>query len=308
MNVARGVAGVRLVAVSAARVGLGATRAGLAIAAVLLLSTMAAAQGGPGAVSPRPLDPVTKRPVLLENVRFDQRLDAQVPADLDFVDDLGRPVRLAEYFGQRPIVLALVYFECPMLCSQVLTDLVAALEVLKLTPGEDFDVVAVSFNHKETPGLAAAKKAAYMERYGRPGTERGFHFLTGTEASIARLTSTVGFKFAWDPDIKQYAHAAGVMVLTPDGRVSKYFYGLEYSPRDLRLGLVEAADRKIGTAVDTILLYCYHYDPATGKYGLVAMRTVQAAGLVLIAGMITFWIVMWRRTKRPSPAAAPQRA
>lgn len=289
----------------------GALRAGLAVCALLGAAALASAQTGPGGVAARPLDPVTKRPVLLADVRFDQRLDAQVPGDLPFKDDLGNTVRLADYFGKRPVVLALVYFECPMLCSQVLTDLVSALGVLSFNPGTEFDVVAVSFNAKETPGLAAAKKATYMERFGRPGTEGGFHFLTGDEATIARLTETVGFKFAWDEDIKQYAHATGLVVLTPDGRVSKYIYGLEYSPRDLRLALVEASERKIGSAVDTILLYCYHYDPTTGKYGLVAMRTVQIAGILVIAAMVTFWIVMWRASKRPghsSPGGAPQRA
>jgi protein SCO1/2 len=285
-----------------------AWRAGsLAAAALLALAAVAAAQTGPGAVAPRPLDPVTKRPVLLRDVRFDQKLGARLPADLAFKDDFGNAVRLGDYFGERPLVLALVYFECPMLCSQVLTDLVSALGVLSFNPGQEFDVLAVSFNARETPGLAAAKKATYMERFGRPGTERGFHFLTGDEATIAALTETVGFKYAWDEEIKQYAHAAGLVVLTPDGTVSKYIYGLEYSPRDLRLALVEASERKIGTPVDTILLYCYHYDPATGKYGLVAMRTVQAAGLLLIAAMVTFWIVMWRRTKLPA-SGAPQRA
>lgn len=289
----------------------GALRAGLAVCALVLGAAAAQAQTGPGGVAPRPVDPVTKRPVLLQDVRFEQKLDAQVPPDLRFRDDLGNTVRLGDYFGERPIVLALVYFECPMLCSQVLTDLVRSLGVLSFNPGTEFDVVAVSFNARETPGLAAAKKATYMERYGRPGTERGFHFLTGDEATIATLTETVGFKFAWDEEIKQYAHAAGLVVLTPDGRVSKYIYGLEYSPRDLRLALVEASARKIGSAVDTILLYCYHYDPTTGKYGLVAMRTVQGAGVLLVAAMVTFWVVMWRTSKRAGAAGgdgAPQRA
>jgi protein SCO1/2 len=280
-----------------------------ALAAAMSWAPSAFAQGGPGNVAPRPIDPVTKRPVLLKDVRFDQQLDAQVPAALEFKDDLGNTVRLGDYFGKRPLVLALVYFECPMLCSQVLTDLVSALGVISLTPGIDFDVLAVSFNAKEGPGLAAVKKAGYLERYARPGTERGFHFLTGSEASIAQLTRTVGFQFAWDEDVKQYAHAAGLVVLTPDGRVSRYFYGLEYSPRDLRLGLVEASNRKIGTPVDTLLLYCYHYDPTTGKYGLVAMRAVQAGGILLMVSMVTFWIVMWRRSRRGPPVAgAPQRA
>ena len=280
-----------------------------AFAASLCLAANVFGQAGPGNVSPRPVDPVTKKPVLLKDVRFDQKLDAQVPAGLPFTDDLGNAVTLGQYFGKRPIVLAMVYFECPMLCSQVLNDLVSALGVLSLNPGQDFDVVAVSFNPREGAGVAALKKAGYMERFGRPGTEQGFHFLTGTEAAITQLTDTVGFKYAWDEDIKQYAHAAGVIVLTPDGRVSKYFYGLEYSPRDLRLGLVEASDRKIGTPVDTLLLYCYHYDPTTGKYGLVAMRTVQGGGIVTVAAMVTFWIVMWRRSRQVPPVAgSPQRA
>ncbi len=284
-------------------------RAGVATCALLMAAAGAAAQTGPGGVAPRPIDPVTKRPVLLQDVKFEQRLDAQVPADLAFKDELGNTVRLGDYFGQRPIVLALVYFECPMLCSQVLTDLMSALGVLSFDPGKEFDVVAVSFNAKESPGLAAAKKATYMERFGRPGTERGFHFLTGDEASIARLTDAVGFKFAWDEEIKQYAHATGLVVLTPEGRVSKYVYGLEYSPRDLRLALVEASERRIGSPVDALLLYCYHYDPTTGKYGLAAMRTVQVAGLLVVMAMVTFWIVMWRASRRPAtPPATPQRA
>lgn len=280
-----------------------------ALAAVVLSGGVASAQRGPGAVAPRPLDPVTQRPMLLRDVRFDQKLDAQVPAGLAFTDDLGNAVTLGQYFGKRPLVLALVYFECPMLCSQVLTGLVSSLGVLSLNPGQDFDVLAVSFNPREAAGLAAVKKAGYMERFGRPGTERGFHFLTGSETSITQLTEAVGFKYAWDEEIKQYAHAAGIVVLTPDGRVSRYFYGIEYAPRDLRLGLVEAAGGKIGTPVDTLLLYCYHYDPTTGKYGLVAMRTVQAAGILVVAAMVTFWIVMWRRSRQAPPVAgSPQRA
>ena len=268
-----------------------------------------AAQMGAGMVRDTPGTPADQQVNLLEDVRYDQKLDAQVPLDLLFRDEHGTAVTLGQFFGKRPVILALVYYECPMLCSQVLNDLVAALRVLSLNPGQEFDVVAVSFNERETPGLAAVKKAGYMERYGRPGTERGFHFLTGSEAEIAQLTETVGFKYAWDADIKQYAHAAGIVVLTPDGRVSKYFYGLEYSPRDLRLGLVEAADRKIGTPVDTLLLYCYHYDPTTGKYGLAAMRAVQGGGLLVVAAMVTFWIAMWRRSRRTPPLeGTPQRA
>ena len=245
---------------------------------------------------------------ILAQIRYDQRLDEQVPADLLFRDDTGRAVEFGSYFGTRPIVLALVYYECPMLCSQVLTGLTRALEVMTFNPGQEFEVVVVSFNPKEGPLLAGAKKRSYMERYNRPGTERGWHFLTGPPESIERLTKAVGFNYVWDERTKQFAHAAGIVLLTPHGKVSKYFYGIDYSARDLRLGIVEASQDRIGTPVDNLLLYCYHYDPLTGKYGFVAMRTVQLGGVVTIAGMLTFWIVMWRRERALRPADAARHA
>lgn len=248
--------------------------------------------------APAPEAPMGESPGILQQIGFDQRLDAQLPLDLLFVDEHGETVELGRYFGERPVLLALVYYECPLLCSQVLNGLTSALDVLRFNAGEEFDVVAVSFNPKEGPGLAMAKKRAYMERYKRPGTEGGWHFLTGPATSIAQLTEAVGFRYVWDDETKQFAHAAGVVLATPQGRLSRYYYGIEYSPRDLRLGIVEAAERKIGSAVDTLLLYCYHYDPTTGKYGLITMTLVRAGGVATILGMVTFWLVMWRREKK----------
>jgi protein SCO1/2 len=267
------------------------------------------AQGGPGGARWTPGQPAEERPNLLQDVAFEQKLDAQVPGDLVFRDEDGKAVQLSEYLGKRPVILALVYYECPMLCTQILNGLVSALDILKFDAGREYDVLAVSFNHREGPGLASAKKRAIVERYNRPGTEGGFHFLTGPEASILALSKTVGFRFRWDPEIKQYAHAAGVMVLTPEGRVSKYYYGIEYSPRDLRLGLVEASEKKIGTPVDQLLLYCYHYDPLTGKYGMVAMTAVRIGGAITILSLLAFWLTMWWRGRHaPRLAEAGRRA
>ncbi|MBP1605268.1 MAG: hypothetical protein H6Q08_642 [Acidobacteria bacterium] len=283
--------------------------AGLVSAAVFAAAAATAvAQQGPGGMRYAPGTATGERPNLLEDVRFDQQLGAKVPADVLFRDETGKAVRLADYLGKRPLVLALVYYECPMLCSQVLNGLVSSLGVLTFTAGNEFDVVAVSFNPREGPGLAEAKKRAYMERYDRPGSEPGWHFLTGPPESIAQLTEAVGFKYAWDDKIKQYAHAAGVIVLTPDGRVSKYFYGVEYSARDLKYGLMEASDQKIGTPVDNLLLYCYHYDPTTGKYGVATMTAVRIGGAATIFGLVAFWAVMWRRDHRAPEAAASRGA
>jgi protein SCO1/2 len=283
--------------------------AGLVSAAVFAAAAATAvAQQGPGGMRYAPGTATGERPNLLEDVRFDQQLGAKVPADVLFRDETGKAVRLADYLGKRPLVLALVYYECPMLCSQVLNGLVSSLGVLTFTAGNEFDVVAVSFNPREGPGLAEAKKRAYMERYDRPGSEPGWHFLTGPPESIAQLTEAVGFKYAWDDKIKQYAHAAGVIVLTPDGRVSKYFYGVEYSARDLKYGLMEASDQKIGSPVDNLLLYCYHYDPTTGKYGVATMTAVRIGGAATIFGLVAFWAVMWRRDHRAPGAAASRGA
>src|SRR5687767_6429431 len=229
-------------------------------------------------------------PELLRDVGIDQRLDAPVPLDLRFRDEAGRSVQLAEYFGSKPVLLALVYYECPMLCTQVLNGLVGSLKALSFDVGKEFEVVTVSFDSRETPALAASKKAAYVGRYGRSGAAAGWHFLTGGASEIEALTRAVGFRYAYDPRTAQFAHASGIILATPKGRISRYFYGIEYAPRDLRLGLVEASENRIGSSVDQLLLFCYHYDPKTGKYGPVIMSFVQLGGGATILGLgILIW-------------------
>ena len=252
--------------------------------------------------TPRPGDATADRPGLLSEIRIDQRLNHQVPLDLPFVDENGTPVRLGDYFGKRPVLLALVYYECPMLCTQVLNGLVTALGVMNFEPGREFEVVAVSINPREGPGLASQKKAAYMERYKRPHTAGGWHFLTGEEAAIKQLADAVGFRYAYDETIKQYAHGAGIELLTPKGVISKYFYGIEFSARDIRLGVIEASDERIGTPIDDFLLFCYHYDPATGKYGAAVLRLVRLGGIVTVLAFLSFLTVSLRRERAGRPA------
>ena len=234
----------------------------------------------------------------LKQVSFEQNLGVQVPLDLPFRDETGRAVQLSQYFTGRPVVLALVYYECPMLCVQALNGLVKSLKVLALEPGRDYAIVTVSFNPEETPAQAAAKKDEYIARLKRPGAADAWHFLTGTEASIRLLTDTVGFHYVYDAATKQFAHPTGMIVLTPEGKTSKYVYGIDYGPRDLRLALVEASDHKVGTPVDRLLLYCYHYDPTTGKYGLVLMNVLRLAGVLTVAMIGGFILLMRRREKR----------
>jgi len=240
-------------------------------------------------------DPTSARPRLLSKIKIDQKIGSDLPLDLPFVDERGQAVKLGDYFGKRPVVLALVYYECPMLCTQVLNGLVSSLETLNLNAGKDFDVVAVSFNPKEGPGLASQKKAAYVHRYGRPETADGWHFLTGTQDSITRLTQAVGFQYAYDESIGQFAHGAAIEVVTPAGTIARYFYGIEFSPRDLRLGLVEASGGHLGTMADDVLLFCYHYDPETGKYGASIMTLVRVAGIATILAFGIFLTVNLRR-------------
>ena len=242
-------------------------------------------------------------PQPIREIGFDQRLDERIPLDVEFRDDQGRVVRLQEYFGSKPVVLAFVYYDCPMLCTMVLSSITSTLGVLSLDPGKDFELVMVSFDPRETPALAARKKAEYLNRYDRPAAAGGWHFLTGDPPSIERLTRAAGFRYTWDEDTQQFAHPAGIVVLTPDGRLARYLFGLEYGPRDLRLALVEASEGQIGTAVDTALLYCYHYDPMTGRYGLVVMRVLRVAGAATVLAIGTFIFVMVRRerTRNPPP-------
>jgi protein SCO1 len=279
-------------------------RRSIAVAATALVSS-ASAFAQVGVTAPNPGDPTSARPGLLSKINIDQHLDRQLPLDLPFVDETGKQVRLGDYFGKRPVVMALAYYECPMLCTQVLNGLVTALTVLNFEPGREFDVVVVSFSPREGPGLASQKKASYLERYGRPHTAGGWHFLTGQQPAIDALTDALGFRYAYDETIKQYAHGAAIEVLTPKGHISKYFYGIEFSARDLRLGLIQASDERIGTPVDDFLLFCYHYDPATGKYGASVLRLVRLGGILTILAFLSFLTVSLRRERRAG-AAGPE--
>ena len=236
-------------------------------------------------------------PEVLKEITIEQRLGGQVPLDAVFRDETGRAVRLGEYFGKKPVVLSLVYYECPMLCNQVLNGLVGTMEALKFTAGQEYDVVTVSFDARETPELAARKKETYLKRYGRDGAERGWHFLTGDKAEIDKLTEAVGFGYAWDTKSNQFAHASAIMVATPEGKLSHYFYGIEYAPKDVRLGLVEASAGKIGSPVDKLILYCYHYNPTTGKFAPV-MMVIRTAGIVTVVGLAALIFVLARRGRR----------
>ncbi|HKQ72494.1 MAG TPA: SCO family protein [Blastocatellia bacterium] len=242
--------------------------------------------------------PAGVRPPVLKDVGIDQLLNNQVPLDLEFRDENGRTVKLAEYFKEKPVVLSLVYYDCPQLCTQVLTGLLGALKTLPMTPGKEFVNLTVSFDPREKPELAAAKKAEYMNRYKKPGAEAGWHFLTGDELAIQALTKAVGFRFVWDPVTKQYAHASGIMVLTPQGKVSRYFYGIEYAPRDLRFGVIDASAGRVGSLADQIILYCYMYDPARGTYGLVMMRVLRIFALMTLATLMALFIYLRRKEKQ----------
>jgi cytochrome c oxidase subunit II len=237
------------------------------------------------------------KPVRPSDIRFEQRLDEQVPLNLNFRDEEGRTVKLGDYFGSKPVILALVYYECPMLCSQVLTGLTHSLKTISFDAGQEFEVVIVSFNPRETPELASAKKRTYRNDYARPGTAAGWRFLTGDPKAIEEITQAVGFRYVYDSALNQYAHASGIMVLTPEGRLSRYFYGIEYAPRDLRLGLVEASANRIGTPVDQLLLLCYHYDPTTGKYGAAVMNALRLGGIITLLSVVILLIVVERKSK-----------
>lgn len=222
------------------------------------------------------------RPDLLKDVGIDQKLNDSIPLNLKFRDEHGKPVELAQYFGSKPVILSLVYYNCPMLCTQVLNGLTRSLKQIPMGIGKDFNVVTVSIDPTERTVLADAKQTLYTSMYARPGGAQGWHFLTGEDDQIKRLAQAVGFRYAYDPDSHQYAHASGIMVLTPEGKISRYFYGIQYPERDLRLGLVEASEGKIGSPVDQVLLFCYHYDPHTGKYGLLISRVIQLAGAITV--------------------------
>ncbi len=249
---------------------------------------------------PAPAQNASTLPGPLKGVGFDQRLNEYVPLDLLFRDEAGQTVRLGDYIATappRPTILALVYYECPMLCTVVLNGLLGSLRALSFNVGEQFNIVTVSFDPTETPSLAAAKKKEYVKRYGRPGATAGWHFLTGEETAIEQLTQAIGFRYTYDPETEQYIHASGIVVLTPQGKIARYFYGIEYAPRDLRLGLVEASANKIGSPIDQVLLFCYHYDPITGKYGLLIMNVIRVAGFATVLSLGTLIVVMLQRDR-----------
>lgn len=278
----------------------------LAAVAVLLAVTSALAQGGSQhytspLYSPRTYDPANQAvqssglPEPLKKVGIEQRLNEQLPLDLKFKDENGREVALGEYFGKgKPVILALVYYECPMLCNQVLTGLTGSLKGMNFTAGKEFEVVAVSFDPRDTPEIAKAKKETYLANYGRPDTANAWHFLTGTPESIKKITESVGFKYEWDEATKQFAHAGGIQIATPEGKLARYFYGIDYAPKDVKFGLMEASSSKIGNPVEQLVLYCYHYNPASGKYGLAIMNVVRLGGVATLIGLAAMLLFLRR--------------
>lgn len=234
---------------------------------------------------------------LLRTVAFEQNLDAQLPLDAKFRDESGKEVKLGDYFGKKPVIVTFVYYECPMLCKLELTGLVSNLKVLSMSAGKEFDIVTVSIDPTETPKLASAHKKGYMERYKRAGAEAGWHFLTGAEPEIKRLTNAAGFKYAFDPKSKQYAHPAGLVIATPGGKIARYVYGVDFPANNLRWSLIDASSGKIGTPVDRVLLMCFHYDPSTGRYNFAVMSAVRFFGVATLACLATFVLVSARRDR-----------
>jgi len=258
------------------------------IFALLLGASAASAQAVPSGIGPA----AANMPSVLENVGFQPQLNAQLPLDLAFRDEAGRNVQLREYFTQKPVLLALVYYGCPMLCNQTEQGVVGALRMLSFRPGRDYEVVFVSFDPRESPDMAAQKKESAMTHFRRPETAGGWHFLTGRKESIDALTKGADFRYSFDQKSNLFAHASGIMLLTPDGRISRYFYGVEYPARDIRLGLVDASAGKIGTPIDRALLFCYQYDPTSARYSAAILRIIRFGGvltiLALVAGILLF--------------------
>jgi protein SCO1/2 len=246
-------------------------------------------------------------PAILNKVGIVQNLNAQIPPDLVFRDEAGKSVRIGDFLGRKPILFSLVYFDCPALCTEVLNGELRTMKAISLDLGKDFEAITVSFEPKDTAALAKAKRDVYIGQYDRPGAAENWHFLTGEQPAIDALTKAVGFQYAYDSSIQQYAHAATILVLTPEGRIDRYFYGVVYPARDVRLGLVEASEGKIGTLTDHALLYCYQYDPITGKYGFLVMNVLRAAGGLTVLVLAIFMIVMFLR-ERKRPLAVPPAA
>lgn len=261
-------------------------------AAVLSLLAWAGIPAVSRAQVDTPVQNIDVRPDILKDVGIDQKLNEKIPLDLSFRDERGNPVLLSRFFGQKPVIISLAYYNCPMLCTQVLNGLEQGLKGLSMDAGRQFNVLTISIDPTEKPPLASAKHDLYIGIYGHPGAAEGWHFFTGDEPQIHALASALGFRYAYDPETKQFAHASAIMILTPEGRISRYLYGIQFPSRDLRLGLVEASEGKIGTPIDQVLLFCYHYDPVTGKYGLLISRVIKAAGLVTILaiGIMFLWL------------------
>jgi protein SCO1/2 len=238
----------------------------------------------------------SESPKILKEVSFKQKLNEQLPLDAAFKDESGRDVQLGQYFGgTKPVVLAFVYYQCPMLCMQVMNGISSSLRALPFEAGKDFDVVLVSFDPRDTPAAAAEKKRTHLEYWTAQSTANGWHLLTGDEATIKRVTSAAGFTYQWDDLTQQFAHVSGILVVTPEGRLSRYFYGVEYSPKELRLALVESGQGHIGSVIDELLLYCYHYDPASGRYGVIVMNLIRAGGVLTVAFILGIMLLVRRR-------------
>jgi len=262
----------------------------------ILVVTLLAGAAWSQAMSRGILSPPTNvRPPGLQHVGIQQNLNEQIPADLTFTDDSGRAVKLGDYYGKKPLILNLVYFTCPMLCGEELNGLESALRILKFDVGKEFEVITVSFDPKDTPDAAAKKKAEILKRYKRAGAEQGWHFLVGNQDSIDKIAKAAGFEFEYDAKSNQFAHTTAIMVLTPQGKIAQYYYGIDYPPKDLRLALVDASQEKIGNVVDELLLYCYHYDPEKGKYSATIMRILRLAGVATLLCLGTLFIVLFRR-------------
>jgi len=255
------------------------------------------------ALAQQPPDP--RLPGELREVGFEQRLGEQVPLDAPFVDEDGRSVVLGDLMGERPVVLALVYYECPMICTMVLTGLTSSLKVLDFEAGDEYEVIVLSFDPGEGPALAKAKKAAYVEEFGRELDESAWHYLTGEEESIARVCEAIGFRYSYDSSADQFAHATGITVLTPEGQISRYLFGIEYAPKDLKLAVVESSEGKIGGVVEQLLLFCYQYDPASGRYGAAVMNLIRAAAGATVLAIALFIFLARRRNRAPAGSVRP---
>jgi protein SCO1/2 len=282
------------------------------VTCALCLAPEAAAQPGIPAGYSDPQRPGTVSTEVvpqLKDVSFKQRLNEMLPLDASFRDETGRQVMLGEYFGRKPVLLAFVYYECPMLCTQVMNGLSSALKVMPFEAGKDYEVVLVSFDPRDTPATAAGKERAHLEYWSAEQDAGSWHLLTGDEATIRRATSAAGFSYQWDERSGQFAHVSGILVVTPEGRLSRYFYGVEYSPKELRLALVESGQGRVGSAIDELLLYCFHYDPESGRYGLVVMNLVRLGGVLTVLFMGGFILLMRRRESRPpAPSRVESRA